>query len=145
MPRTSQSSASPILCWAAAVDDPRSRSACTLRGEPQPRGGQTISTSPPVVVVVDAKRFSLVERLEDLIIEDGEDSKEDHEEVVMDESGRQHGEHAGGDQRDNMSTADSISAVNLGKHDLSCLTAVQGIDRQQVDQSPEQVDPDHVE
>src|SRR5208337_1461961 len=99
MPRTSQSGASPILCLAAAVDDPQSRSACTLRGEAQPRGGQPISTPPPVVVVVEAKRLSLVERLEDLIIQDGEDSKEDHGEIVMTvDNGRQHGEYAGGDQ-----------------------------------------------
>src|SRR5271157_3183017 len=120
---------------------PRTSSAGMLRGEAQPRRGEPISIPPPVVVVVDAKRFSLVERLKNLIIENGEDSKEDHEEIVMTAgTGRQHGEHAGGDQRDNMSTADPVSAVNLGKHDLSCLTAVQGIDRQQVDQSPEQVD-----
>src|SRR5208337_5298101 len=125
MPRTSQSGASPILCLAAAVDDPRSRSACTLHGEAQPRGGQPISTPPPVVVVVDAKRLSLVERLEDLIIEDGEDAKEEHEEIVMTaESDRQHCEHARSDQRNNMSTADPVSAVNLGEHDLGCLTEI---------------------
>src|SRR5262245_4135545 len=85
-----------------------------------------------------------MDRLEHLVVRECEDAEEECEEVsLLGEAEYGHG--TGDEQTDDVAETDTVAGVRLRGDHLSGLAAVEGPDRQQVDEAPHQVDIDEVQ